>query len=67
MQILWYALYPVVWTALMLIRIVRNIPVVFYNLTHKQKRKYWHPVDWIMNDSFHPKFRGECGQEDIYE
>lgn len=67
MKYLWFVLFPFAWVALKAITIAKNTPTFFYNLGHAKKRRYWSPVDWIMNDDFHPRFKGEYSQEDIYE
>ncbi len=53
-KIIWYPLYMIVMIILYAFAAVKNSPRLVYNLFHRRKRAYWHPMDWLEREDYDP-------------
>lgn len=54
MKYFWYPLAIFSFCVLAIWMAIRNLPRLIFNIFHKKKKTFWHPVDWIMSDERDP-------------
>lgn len=52
MKYFWYPLALFCFCVLVIWVGIKNLPRAAFNAFHKRKKRYWHPVDWLMQDEY---------------